>query len=159
VQRYLVLALLIIAPPCFGDELTLASLNRAEALWRRHALSDYRFTLEQNRIAFAFPGEQTPVQVTVHNGRVTRCTFLAPVGKLPVGSLVASKDGRRELATTIPMLFTRMRSLLSEFTDERISFSAEFDAALGYPRSFSLVNASMTDVDYGFEVRDFEILQ
>jgi hypothetical protein len=116
-----------------------SSLDDAQARWQAMAIHDYQFTFQVS----CFCAITRPVTVTV-------------TGDVPVTAVFAdSLGGAADTAQyrpylTIDRIFATLRASLGR---NPASFTAQYDASLGYPRQASVDPvASTADDEYGIAV-------
>lgn len=116
-------------------------LEQARAQWRSQGIADYRFTFR--RACFCAPDVREPAVVTVRRGAI-----------VSVESVATGSPQDPALYYTIEGLFDLLEDAIDQ---EAARLTADYDSALGYPRSaFIDRNEMIADEELGFQASDLQ---
>ncbi len=125
-------------------------LAEARATWERKNPSNYSFVLKRNG-PFLTPMVETPVRVTVRNGRLNSVRYLRSAAGVPLGSRAPDRSGLRK---SIPDLFETAAREVGRPNTETIF---EFDPEYGFPTLISSYATELSDDGFSYQVSEFKI--
>ncbi len=131
----------------------LEDLQKNEAKWASHRISDYEVTLRNENCYCLYGPYYGPVRVFVKGGRISKVIYLGEArdGFKP-GNRLRGKAAY--LAKTIDGLFEDVR-FMTERASDKTSLNISYDDTFGFPVLIDFDRSDLSDVQSRIVVTDF----